>query len=264
MTTNVASSRPVRPAPQRPAPERRPRWIECVELASIVAFAAVWTAVIARLFDSVPLQRIVWILPVSLFVGFAVADFVGGAVHWFADTYFDPGTPVVGPLLIEPFRDHHRDPQGITRHGFLERTGNNALATVPLGGALLLLEAPGGGAAEQVSHASVTAMALALFATNSFHRWAHMRRPPAPARWLQRRRISIGYEAHALHHSAAHDRSYCVTSGWLNPLLDRVGFFRRLEHALAAAGIEAPRREASRSEDGRAASASSRTTAGGG
>ena len=43
---------------------------------------------------------LVWILPASLVIGFAAADFVGGAVHWFADTYFDPESPIVRNRII--------------------------------------------------------------------------------------------------------------------------------------------------------------------
>ena len=200
---------------------------------------AVWGGVLFRLLETMPFERLVWILPVSLVLGLAAADFVAGAVHWFADTYFEPETPIVGPLLIEPFREHHRDPQGITRHGFLELSGNSALATLPIGVGLLALGWPGQSVMMQSLHASVTALALALFATNSCHCWAHMPRPPAFATWLHRRGLAIAPDVHAVHHRAAHDCSYCVTLGWLNPLLDRVDFFRRLETALAAIGIEA-------------------------
>ena len=212
-----------------------------MEFASIVAFVAVWGGVLFGLFDLMAFERLVWILPVSLVLGLAAADFVGGAVHWFADTYFDPATPILGRLLIEPFREHHRDPQGITHHGFLELSGNNALATLPIGVGLLALEAPGQSAVLQSLHASVTALALALFVTNSFHCWAHMQRPPVFAGWLHRWGLAIAPGVHAVHHRAAHDCSYCVTSGWLNPLLDRFDFFRRVEAALAVIGLEARR-----------------------
>ncbi|MBJ21939.1 MAG: hypothetical protein CL933_21230 [Deltaproteobacteria bacterium] len=36
---------------------------------------------------------------------------------------------------------------------------------------------------------------------------------------------------HALQCTSAHARAYCVTSGWLNPLLDRLHFFERIERA---------------------------------
>lgn len=201
--------------------------------------------VILRVVEAVPVGRLLWLAPLSLALGFLAADFVGGAVHWFADTYFDPGTPVVGPLLIEPFRDHHLSPEGITAHGVLELLGNNALGTLPLAVILLSFGGALDGAGSQVVHGIVTGLAIALFATNGFHCWAHMERPPSVVGWLQKSGLVLGREAHARHHQGAHDRSYCVTSGWLNPLLDRWRFFARVEAALGGIGI-VPRSRAAR------------------
>ena len=35
---------------------------------------------------------------------------------------------------------------------------------------------------------------------------------------------------------------YCITNGWLNPLLNKIKFFRRLEATLAFFGIETANR----------------------
>ncbi len=62
--------------------------------------------------------------------------------------------------------------------------------------------------------------------------WAHMDRPPRLARWLQHCRLVLTPRCHARHHSRDFQTSYCITTGWLNPLLDAVEFFPRLERAV--------------------------------
>jgi ubiquitin-conjugating enzyme E2 variant len=193
--------------------------------------------VLLRLVSVTPPLRWLWLLPVAGLAGVVAADLASGLVHWFADTYFDPRTPVVGPLLIEPFREHHRDPEGIAHHGFLELSGNNALVTLPLAGALLWAGEPGDELPGQVLHAFVATLALALFSTNLFHAWAHHPDPPRLAQGLQRARLVLPPAVHARHHRGDHDASYCVTGGWLNPLLDRLRLFARLERGLARVGI---------------------------
>src|SRR6267143_1353351 len=42
---------------------------------------------------------------------------------------------------------------------------------------------------------------------------------------------------HNLHHTEPFNRHYCITNGWLNPLLNKIKFFRRLEATLAFFGI---------------------------
>jgi len=71
-------------------------------------------------------------------------------------------------------------------------------------------------------------------------------RPPAPVRALQRARLVLPPEHHALHHRESHDRAFCVTSGWLNPLLDGIGLFRALDRAVEQAGALHLRRRAGR------------------
>lgn len=200
-------------------------------------FAGSWFAVVVPLVGDAPGARLAWLLPLAAVLGLLVADFVGGCVHWLADTYFEPSTPLLGPMLIEPFRDHHRDPEGITRHGFCELLGNNALGTLPLAFGLLLWGPPGPGVGAQLLQATIVALGLALFSTNAFHRFAHEKHPPLLGAWLQRAGLALSAEAHARHHCGEHDRSYCVTSGWLNPLLDRVRFFGRAEALLRCLGV---------------------------
>ena len=109
-----------------------------------------------------------------------------------------------------------------------EVAGNAALVSLPLAVALLALPRPNGFAATLLCVTALSFSAAAV-ATNVFHRWAHAASPPRVARRLQRLGLILTPMRHALHHRGEHDRAYCVTSGWLNPVLDRLGFFARLE-----------------------------------
>ena len=105
-----------------------------------------------------------------------------GFVHWFCDTFFDETTPVIGPGLIAPFREHHRDPLLMTRHGFLELTGSSFRGLAPLLRAVRLA----GQLGSIGLNAFVFALAAGAVATNLLHRWAHDPAPPAFARVLHR------------------------------------------------------------------------------
>jgi hypothetical protein len=176
----------------------RPKWIAGIEATSI---AVCFSALIQRLPE---MEFSAW----EALGGYLMADAVSGATHWFADTMFQESTPVIGKLLIHPFRHHHRDPQALTHHGLLELCGNSALGSL----VLFLLPLPA---------TLLAAMTLALIMTNIFHSWAHQQRPPAMARFLQRCHLILGPEHHARHHAEGRG-AYCVTSGWFNPVLDRL------------------------------------------
>ena len=47
---------------------------------------------------------------IALPVGVAAIDLLTGIVHWGCDRFGDAETPVVGPLLIRAFREHHVNP----------------------------------------------------------------------------------------------------------------------------------------------------------
>lgn len=212
-----------------------PRRKAIVDRLSVWLFSACWTAAALDLLphllgNDLRLTALLAALP-ALLAGYLVADFLAGSVHWLADRYFDPTTPLLGPLLIAPFREHHDDAASIGRHDFFEVSGNNALVSIPLVLALFALPAPTAFGTAFIALFGLS-LSAALVATNQFHGWAHSADPPSPVRRLHRWGLILTPERHALHHSAAHDRSYCVTSGWLNPLLDGLHFFDRIEKVI--------------------------------
>jgi ubiquitin-conjugating enzyme E2 variant len=48
---------------------------------------------------------------------------------------------------------------------------------------------------------------------------------------------------HQGHHTGQHTSRYCITTGWLNPLLDRIRFFRAFERAIQAIFAFEPRED---------------------
>lgn len=188
---------------------RRPSRIRCVENASFVVFVlmAVWHVWGLEV-------RLGWAAVAAVVAGYVAADLVSGLVHWFSDTYFRETTPVIGRMLIHPFREHHRDPSGITRHGMVELTGNSALALAPV----MAWGPPDSG----VAGVWVLSFAFSLMATNVIHKWAHQERVSRAVAALQRARLILPPEHHARHHAGDHRAAYCITTGWCNWLLDHV------------------------------------------
>lgn len=160
-----------------------------------------------------------------VFGGYVAADFISGFVHFVGDTYGDEETPVFGPNFIKPFRDHHVDPQGICRHDFVEVNGNNSLVCLPVGFLAYW------GLAADTEHLSalllllVCSMLVWVFMTNQFHKWAHADHPPRVITLLQSWNLVLPPDHHDVHHRAPFDKYYCITVGWLNPILYHLRFF---------------------------------------
>ena len=165
-------------------------------------------------------------------------DLVSGFVHWAADTYGSEDTPVVGQSLIKPFRLHHLYPRDICVHNLVTTVGNTCILAVPvLALCLYVLWITEHGLLAFIILCT-TLMAAATVATNLFHKWAHQESNSKGVRLLQRMRLVLDPEHHQLHHSRPFDKHYCITNGWLNPLLNKIGFFRKLEATLRWIGVE--------------------------
>jgi hypothetical protein len=179
------------------------------------------------------------LLPLGFFVGFLGADFISGFVHWMADTWGTPDTPLVGKTLIRTFREHHIDQKAITRHDFIETNGSNMW-----GGSSMLTFAliiGGGDRSHSLAQSSLLFFAIFVALTSQIHRWAHMETPPLLVRMLQRCRLLLTAAHHEKHHTAPFDRSYCITSGWLNAPLHSIRFFRTLEDVITSLTGAIPR-----------------------
>ena len=189
------------------------RWVRMTEVFAIGLFAALMLSLVWHLGRALATWQT---LVPSVVLGYLGADLASGLVHWFCDNFFEEDSPLIGPLLIYPFREHHRDPEGMTRHGFLELTGNSCLAMIPaLAAAAWWRDSLGA-----FSEATVVFLCLALFATNQFHKWAHSPTVPAVVLALQRCGVILSPAHHRRHHEQGHSGAYCITNGWMSRSLD--------------------------------------------
>lgn len=166
------------------------------------------------------------------FLGALAVDGLTGLVHWTCDTWGDERTPVLGPTLIYAFREHHRDPTAMLAHPWTSVNREPALAAAA---ALALLSLPWARAlleAHPLAYGFAWAFLAYGAAANQLHQWAHVAKPPRPVRAAQRLGLVLSPERHARHHRGRNDRAYCISTGWLNPLLDRVGFWTALERGI--------------------------------
>jgi len=221
------------PAPESPKTAwtvpPQPAALTAFKIIGVAASSALLVTLFARIVITLGAGASAWLVLPAIMLGYVFADLLSGTAHWFCDTFFEEDTPLIGQLVIRPFRDHHVHPQRITRYRFIEQdTVSFLLMLPPLTVAFWLRAPPQGSGTALFWSCCLLGLATGSFGTNLFHKWAHVPKPPTVVRWLQRGGLILMPERHQRHHHD-HSRGFCVTTGWMNPLLDAVRFFPRVE-----------------------------------
>lgn len=200
-----------------------------LEITGIAAFFSLLALCTGRLvLTLIAADKVMWLwTAMALLAGLLAADLVSGIVHWAADNWGTAQWPLVGASFIRPFRHHHVDPEEMTRHDFVELNGNNCIVSIP---AFLGAWATIGASTFVTTRAAfLISLAFWVFLTNQFHAWAHTRTPPSLVRWLQSWSLILTPRNHDVHHTFPHAANYCITTGWMNPVLTKIRFFETLE-----------------------------------
>ncbi|MEJ1971410.1 MAG: fatty acid desaturase CarF family protein [Lacunisphaera sp.] len=168
-----------------------------------------------------------FLLHVAHVVGIVgLADFVAGLVHWAEDAYFTADTPVIGSRIIVPNIVHHHVPRHFTRLSWWQSSADLVLA----GLVLLAIAWPLG----LVSWQLLLFIAVSINA-NEIHKMAHRTR--AENGWLisklQDWHLLQTPRHHGLHHTDPKNTYYCPITNYVNPLLEKIQFWARLEALIA-------------------------------
>ena len=171
----------------------------------------------------------------AIFVCFWMADFLTGFVHWLEDTYCLEHIPLLGNFICEPNIQHHIDPLDMVRNGtFFSR---NWLQWALCGGIFALLWSMGLG--------NIYTGLTLFFASfgNEVHRWNHMSKTGPIVSLLKETGMVQMQKQHSLHHKPPYAQYYCPLSSMLNPILERMNFWRRLERVVEVTTGIGPKRE---------------------
>lgn len=209
-----------------------PHYHRVSEILGIALFIGYYTFIIIDISpliaEATAFNKLIFLFAIPC-LSYITADFISGLVHFLCDNFGTPETPYVGPSFIKSFRDHHTDPEGITRHDFIEVNGSNCIISLPFL-ALIFHVFDYKDSPWMLSFTIfLLFMLLFIFLTNQFHKWAHQENPPLVIKKLQSINLILSPEHHAVHHAEPYDKYYCITCGWLNPFLSRIRFFERTE-----------------------------------
>ena len=156
--------------------------------------------------------------------GWLLADLITGTFHWWEDRIGREDMPLIGGWIVAPNRLHHSDPLAFLRGSLFDRSLATMVAAALVGAAWCLLFGP-----SVLLAAAVIGSAL----VNEVHRFAH--EPKAAGaflRVLQDIGLIQSSKHHAGHHRPPSTIRYCVLTDWLNPLLDALRVWERLEAGL--------------------------------
>ena len=153
------------------------------------------------------------------------ADLVSGLVHWWEDAYARTDRGLFRAVAVDNLR-HHAKPREFLEKSYWESSWDLWLMGA---GAVAIAAAIGAFSWHIVLFAVLVANA------NQLHKWAHRTREengPVIAT-LQRLHVIQSTRHHSLHHQGKRNSHYCVITNFLNPILQELRLWSRLERLIA-------------------------------
>ena len=159
------------------------------------------------------------------FFSFLLADFVSGFVHWFQDYILLQNSRRLNPYFLRLLNNnqlHHVKPRA-----FLEKHWWDSSKDLVFIGIMITFI---GVITSTFNFPMIVFLVIAING-NQIHKWAHQAKHEKPlfVHFFQKIKILQSPKHHNLHHKGKMNNYYCVISNILNPILDKINFWRFLE-----------------------------------
>ena len=156
---------------------------------------------------------------------FYAADFFTGFIHWLEDSFWTENTPILGKWLIQPNELHHRKPTSF----LVKSWWQSSYDAVVIGIVILLI-------ALLLKHLTweISLFVLISISACQIHKYSHQppSRLPVTVRFLQKARIIQDGQHHVKHHMGEKNSNYCLITPFLNPVLQKIHFWKLMEFIL--------------------------------
>jgi plasmanylethanolamine desaturase len=158
----------------------------------------------------------------KVFLIVLLSDFVSGFFHWLEDVYAKPGMPLVHQIAVDN-ELHHTKPREFLKKSWWQSSWDVALVS-----SFIVI----GAWWADILNWSIILFAVLTTNANQIHKWTHQnsKEKPAIINWLQKSYVLQTSRHHGKHHSGKKNTHYCVMTNVLNPLLEKVNFWRNLEY----------------------------------
>lgn len=153
----------------------------------------------------------------GIVAGYFLADLVSGLGHMVTDSLNPEIFPEPLAKVFRGAQSHHHDVLDVLREGIWENNKKYHIASYPFLAGSTLLRLSGYHMASEV----LDVIVMLNMWTGWFHACGHGAYPRYTViTTLQKCGFLISRDRHGQHHRGNHDRSFCVISGLMNPLLN--------------------------------------------
>lgn len=160
----------------------------------------------------------------TFFLAFTTADFITGIIHFIEDTYFTENTLLIGNI-IKRNREHHLKPRLMLNHTTFKTIETSLYLGLFLMFVLYIYKL--------LNLFSFLLILSGIFG-NLIHKWAHQMENEKIllTKILQNLYIIQSSYQHSVHHKEPYTKYYCVMGALLNPLLEKINFWRKMENVI--------------------------------